>query len=68
MLEEREQSYKSLVDHNPDAIFSLDLNGCMLHSNPVTEKIMGYQKEELHNQSFIHFIVAPRSRENITSV
>jgi PAS domain S-box-containing protein len=59
MLEEREQSYKSLVDHNPDAIFSLDLNGCMLHSNPVTEMIMGYQKEELHNQSFIHFIVAP---------
>lgn len=57
MLEEREQSYKSLVENNPDAIFELDLNGRILNMNPATERITGYQQEELLHQSFCHFTV-----------
>ncbi|SDN04364.1 PAS domain S-box-containing protein [Paenibacillus sp. yr247] len=64
-MEEREQSYKSLVDNNPDAIFSLDLNGRMIKINPATENITGYQKEELLNQTFFHFIVAPDQKKTL---
>ncbi|WP_186445524.1 PAS domain-containing sensor histidine kinase [Paenibacillus cremeus] len=55
-LEESEQSYKSLVEHNPDAILSLDLNGQMLGINSAAERITGYSKEELQRQSFLRFI------------
>ncbi|WP_261302379.1 PAS domain-containing sensor histidine kinase [Paenibacillus andongensis] len=57
MLEEREQSYKSLVENNPDAIFELDLNGRVLHINQATERITGYQQEELLLQSFCRLLV-----------
>ncbi|MDF2646987.1 MAG: two-component system sensor histidine kinase [Paenibacillus sp.] len=57
LLEEREQSYKSLVDNNPDAIFVLDLNGQIQHMNSATEKITGYQQEELLHQTFSHLMV-----------
>ncbi|MDQ0896624.1 PAS domain-containing sensor histidine kinase [Paenibacillus sp. V4I7] len=57
LLEEREQSYKSLVENNPDAIFVLDLNGQILHMNSATEKITGYQQEELLHQTFSHLMV-----------
>ncbi|WP_308639560.1 PAS domain-containing sensor histidine kinase [Paenibacillus silvisoli] len=59
LLEEKEQAYRSLVEHNPDAIFSLDLNGFMRNVNSATMKITGYQGEELINQAFIPFLAAP---------
>ncbi|KRF21559.1 PAS domain-containing sensor histidine kinase [Paenibacillus sp. Soil787] len=57
LLEEREQSYKSLVENNPDAILELDLNGRILHLNQATERITGYQKEELLHQTFCRLMV-----------
>ncbi|MCY9666046.1 PAS domain S-box protein [Paenibacillus alginolyticus] len=57
MLEEREQSYKSLVENNPDAIFELDLNGRILNMNSATERITGYQQEELLDQSLCKLMV-----------
>ncbi|WP_171684974.1 PAS domain-containing sensor histidine kinase [Paenibacillus planticolens] len=57
LLEEREQSYKSLVEHNPDAIFTLDIEGNVLTVNPATEKITGYGREEFQQQAFIPFLL-----------
>lgn len=55
MLEEREQSYKSLVEHNPDAIFTMDLQGNVLSVNAATEKITGYTEEECLQLAFLPF-------------
>ncbi|MFC5447718.1 PAS domain-containing sensor histidine kinase [Paenibacillus aestuarii] len=56
-LEEKEQGYKSLVAHNPDAIFTLDFNGRMIDMNSATEKIMGYRQDELLHQSFFQHMI-----------
>lgn len=58
MLEEREQSYKSLVEHNPDAIFTMDLKGNVISVNAATEKITGYNVEECKQQTFLPFAAA----------
>ncbi|SEO66845.1 PAS domain-containing sensor histidine kinase [Paenibacillus sp. OV219] len=52
MLEENEQAVKSLVVHNPDAIFSLDLDARMLSANPAIVRITGYHQDELLHKSF----------------
>ncbi|SDX50523.1 PAS domain-containing sensor histidine kinase [Paenibacillus sp. CF384] len=57
MLEEKEQAYKSLVDHNPDAIFTVNLEGSLSNVNPATIKITGYPLEELLLQEFKQFII-----------
>lgn len=56
MLEEREQSYKSLVEHNPDAIFTFDRNGNVTSANHATEKITGYPEEEFNYQTALPFL------------
>ncbi|REE85353.1 PAS domain S-box-containing protein [Paenibacillus taihuensis] len=58
-LAENEQAIKSLVDHNPDAIFSLDLSAHMVSANPAIVRIVGYQLDELLGQSFCQFINEP---------
>ncbi|WP_052737695.1 PAS domain S-box protein [Bacillus sp. SA1-12] len=40
-------SYKSLFDHNPDGMYSCDLQGNLLDANPALERIVGYRVEEL---------------------
>ncbi len=39
--------YKSLFDHNPDGIYSCDLQGNLLDANPAMERMVGYTVEEL---------------------
>nr|WP_295970783.1 PAS domain S-box protein [uncultured Bacillus sp.] len=41
--------YKSLFDHNPDGIYSCDLQGKLLDANPALERIAGYTAEELQS-------------------
>ncbi len=53
---ESEQIYRSLVDHNMDAIFSLNCKGDILNCNPSTLSITGYQEKHLKNASFFHYI------------
>lgn len=43
-LEESRQKYKSLFDHNPDAVYSMDSNGYFTDINPSVENILGYTK------------------------
>jgi two-component system, sporulation sensor kinase E len=56
-LEESEQRYKSLFEHNPDAICSFDLDGHLISMNPAMETITGYKPDELLHKSFDHLIV-----------
>ncbi|WP_156424304.1 bifunctional diguanylate cyclase/phosphodiesterase [Bacillus sp. FJAT-27445] len=41
------QRYRSIVDHNMDAIFSINLEGQILESNPAAVKLTGYQEKKL---------------------
>jgi diguanylate cyclase (GGDEF)-like protein/PAS domain S-box-containing protein len=56
-LQESEQRYRSLFDHNPDAVYSFDLEGNFLTANAACEKVAGYAIEELLQMSFIPLIV-----------
>ena len=56
-LEESRQRYKSLFEHNPDAVYSFDLEGNFLSANPACEELTGYTAEELLQMSFMPLIV-----------
>ncbi|MGZ4033201.1 MAG: PAS domain-containing sensor histidine kinase [Tumebacillaceae bacterium] len=53
---ESEQWFRSLVENNPDAIFSVDLQGNYMTCNPATERITGWSAEDLIGKSFQPFI------------
>jgi len=56
-LEESEQRYRSLFEHNPDTVYSLDLDGNFLTANPASQKLFGYSVQELVRMSFVPLIV-----------
>src|SRR5947209_791536 len=45
--EEREQYYRSLFEHNPNAIFSVDRTPRFTSANPAAVRISGYSEDEL---------------------
>ncbi|MGC5324329.1 diguanylate cyclase [Brevibacillus sp. SYSU BS000544] len=57
LLEESNQRYKSLFDHNPNVCFALDKTGNFINVNYMASEISGYQKEELLYRSSRHIIV-----------
>ena len=57
-LEESEQRYRSLFTHHPDAVFSLDREGCFVTANASCVTITGYTHSEILDQHFTHFINA----------
>ncbi len=63
-LEESEQRYKSLFEHNPDAVYSFDLEGNFLTANAACAEISGYTVEELLRMSFTPLIV-PEDLETV---
>ncbi|MGO5010661.1 sensor domain-containing protein [Niallia sp. Sow4_A1] len=62
LLRESEQRYKSLFQHNIDAVITYDLEGNFQSINTATEKLMGYRADELIGKPFLPFIV-PEERE-----
>ncbi len=46
-LEQSEQRYRSLFEHNPDAVYSLDRDGRFLSFNAAGEALTGYPTEDL---------------------
>ena len=62
-LKESEERYSSLFLHNPDAIYSLDLEGRFTTANPAAETLSGYTNEELVGLSSAEIIV-PQDREH----
>lgn len=53
---EKEQQYKSLVDHNSDAILAFDLAGKCLDVNPMAPNLTGYSKEELLHMPIVDIL------------
>ncbi|MCA1029756.1 EAL domain-containing protein [Bacillus timonensis] len=51
-LIENQEQFTSLFNHNPDAVFSFDLEGNIIHANKVVEELTGYSYNEL---LFKHF-------------
>ena len=46
-LESSEQQYRSLVEYNPDAVHTFDLNGRFTSANPAAAAVSGYTPGEL---------------------
>ncbi|WP_408008170.1 PAS domain S-box protein [Pseudalkalibacillus sp. A8] len=55
--------YKSLFDHNPDGIYSCDLQGNLLDANPALERMIGYTVIELQKIALTSLII-PEYLEN----
>ena len=55
-LKDGMNSYKTLFDCNPDAIFAIDLSGYFVFLNPACEQITGYSKTEISKKKFINLI------------
>lgn len=51
-----EERYKSLFNHHPDAVFSLDLKGHVLTVNEKGEELLGVKREKLISRSIMHFV------------
>ena len=66
-LEENEQRYRSLFDHNVDAVFSFDLEGRFTDANPACETVSGYGPGELRGTPYLPLVV-PEDRDRIQEV
>lgn len=53
---ESEQRYRSLIDHNLDAVFSIDLKGKILDVNPAAQKLTGYTLKQLKTKKVTSLI------------
>jgi diguanylate cyclase (GGDEF)-like protein/PAS domain S-box-containing protein len=56
-LLESEQRYKSLFDHNPDMIYSMDMNGYITSVNHALVQTLGFSEEDMlqtHALNFVH--------------
>lgn len=51
-----EQRYRSIVDHNLDGIFLIDLSGKIMEVNPAGYKLIGHTKNQLENRSIFDFV------------
>jgi PAS domain S-box-containing protein len=65
-LQKSQQEYKSLFDQNPDAVYSLDLNGNFINVNEGLIKLSGLSAEKLLQMDFNPFINT-EDREKINS-
>ncbi len=57
----REQLLRSLVEYNGDAVFQLDLQGCLVECNRATEQLSGYRREDLLGKHFAE-LLSPEER------
>lgn len=55
-LSQSQQDYRQLVENINDAIFFLDLNGCITYISPTIQQVVGYTSEECIGLSFQCFI------------
>ncbi|MGI2328915.1 EAL domain-containing protein [Planococcus sp. YIM B11945] len=57
LLEENEEKYRSLFDHNLDAVFEIALDGSFKNVNKKAEELIQYSKEELYGMSYPSLIL-----------
>nr|WP_263328196.1 bifunctional diguanylate cyclase/phosphodiesterase [Neobacillus sp. Marseille-Q6967] len=53
---ESEQQYRSIVDNNLDAIFTINLEGKILEANPAAGKMTGYTEKQMTGRSIYNLI------------
>ncbi len=56
-LNKSEKLYRSLIENSPVLIQILNIDGTIAYSSPTAKEILGYDEEELVNQSFIKFLL-----------
>lgn len=56
---ENEQHYRSLFDHNPDLVYSLDLDGRFTTVNPAASEIFGCSGQGMLGMRFHQMVYAP---------
>ncbi|MCI3920954.1 PAS domain S-box protein [Paenibacillus sp. TRM 82003] len=61
-LQESQEHYRSLFEHHPDAVFSLDPEGMYLSTNQRFTDILDYRSEELRRLRFDR-LIAPEDLE-----
>ncbi|WLD95485.1 PAS domain S-box protein [Alkalihalobacillus sp. AL-G] len=66
-LQQSERRYRSLFQHNPDGIYSINLKGELTSVNPAIEKITGYTKEEQIGKSYTDFLLPEERTEIVTN-
>lgn len=64
-LEESEQRFRSLIEHNLDALFSIDVKGKFTTVNPASEQLSGYTSEELLGMTFHPLITEEKLEQSI---
>ncbi|MFE7063419.1 EAL domain-containing protein [Sutcliffiella sp. NPDC057660] len=55
-IENSEQRYKSLFEHNSDIVFSIDLFGRVLSVNPRFSEIFGFTEKQILKKSALSFL------------
>jgi diguanylate cyclase (GGDEF)-like protein/PAS domain S-box-containing protein len=55
-IEESEQRFRSLFEHNTDGVFALDPEGRFTMVNPGVERIIGFSAEDLVGSSFVPLV------------
>jgi diguanylate cyclase (GGDEF)-like protein/PAS domain S-box-containing protein len=53
---ESEQRYRSIIEHNLDSIFTINLNGRILEANPAASLLTGYSEKQMINRSIYDLI------------
>ncbi|MGE6366183.1 putative bifunctional diguanylate cyclase/phosphodiesterase [Bacillus paramycoides] len=66
-LYHNQQMFKSLYEHHPDPIFTLDLYGNFLNVNNAGTTLLGYQTNELLNQPYYSLMYEEDLEEIITA-
>ncbi|WEG13472.1 PAS domain S-box protein [Pullulanibacillus sp. KACC 23026] len=51
------ETFKSIIEYNPDAIFILSIDGIIIEINQATLKLFGYRKEEIQGIHYEELIV-----------
>ncbi|NNU95566.1 bifunctional diguanylate cyclase/phosphodiesterase [Anoxybacillus sp. EFIL] len=51
-----EQYYRSLFEHNPDIVYSTDLEGNFTSVNPAFERVFGYKADEILHTNSLDYI------------
>lgn len=62
LIAESEQRFRSLFEHNTDAIYAFDREGRFTLANPATETVVGYAPADLVGTSFAQ-LIAPEHLE-----
>lgn len=62
-LKENELRYKSLFEHNPNAIFLLDPQGSCQSANPAVAHLSGYEPEDVIGRPMLSFVIPEAQHE-----